>query len=459
MYAQNPYGAAVQDISESKTSSIRATAAAAAATEAAGATAEKQRDAVLSRVPKRAAISKPPVKVFLAPRYRFAIPEPPTDLKMLRGQLESSKSAASQSHKLELDAKKVALVLHPSFSLLTDLVMPAQYAHRTSEAPLSADDQVVLESVDARSTIKPATSMAQLGTRSAQKGSGTALGASNSYAIGGNRVPIPPPNRSKQTTAHPWMRRMSYDEYFSGSTTHDPRRQAALLSADATVQDAKKQTFVASRKKDAIESFEKANIRSLRHPDKAKANLKVVHIAPVFRDVSDSCNEWVSMQFDRMGPMDKLPRFEHSEGLGEKAFQSAVTISVADSENKKFLSCYVPDDETLESKKEDGVDDLPTESHERVREFAIREAGFVAAQAGQGSSNTIRAKRTFVMTVIGEDDSSVACLSEVPSAFLLAQRQGILEPLSKPRLELSRNPDTAEAKRQRRDSIIGTLCK
>jgi Paf1 len=459
MYAQNPYGAAVQDISESKTSATRATAAAAAATEAAGTTAEKQRDAVLSRVPKRAAISKPPVKFFLAPRYRFAIPEPPTDLKMLRGQLESSNAAASQSHKLELDAKKVALVLYPSFSLLTDLVMPAQYAHRTSEAPLSAEDQVVLESVDTQSATKPATSVTQLGSRSGQKSSGTALGASNSYAIGGNRIPIPPPNRSKQTTAHPWMRRMSYDEYFSGSTTHDPRRQAALLSTDAALQDSKKQNFAASRKKEALDSFDKANIRSLRHPDKAKANLKVVHIAPVFRDVSDSYNEWVSMQFDRMGPMDKLPRFERSAGLGEKAFKSAVTISVADADDKKFLSCYVPDDETLESKNDDGVDDLPIESHERVREFAIREAGFVAAQAGQGSSNTIRAKRTFVMTVIGEEDSSVVCLSEVPSAFLLAQRQGILEPLSKPRLELVRNPDTSKAKRQRKDTIVGTLCE
>jgi hypothetical protein len=91
-------------------------------------------------------------------------------------------------------------------------------------------------------------------------------------------------------------------------------------------------------------------------------------------------------------------------------------------------------------------------------EFSIREAGLNALSTGPGSANTIRAKRTFVMASAGDGDSSVVFLSEVPSSFLLAQRQGILEALSRPRLELTRDPDTSEAKRRRINSVIDTLC-
>jgi hypothetical protein len=464
MYSHNPYGAAVQDISESKLSAGRSASDrpadpfdSSAGNDVAN-PSEKQRDAVLSRVPKRALISKPPVKISMAPRYRFAIPEPPADLKMLRGPLTSSPSAACHMHKLEVDAKKVALPIHPSFSLHTDLVTPAQYTHRNSSVPLSADDQVILESVGALSATKASASSTQGGSGVVKKTAQGSLGAPGAYSLSSGRLPIAPPNRSKQTTAHPWMRRMSYDEYFSGTNPNDPRRQAALVAADATAQDVKQENFTASRKRDAVESFEKANIRSLKHPDKNKANLRARQITPVFRDISDTYNAWVSMQFDRTGPMDKLPRFEGSSKLAEEAFRSAVTISVADMENKKFLSCYVPDGETLGDEEGNRRYVTHPESHERIREFSIREAGLNVVSTGPGSANTIRAKRTFVMTSAGDGDSSVVFLSEVPSSFLLAQRQGILEALSRPRLELTRDPDTSEAKRRRINSVVDTLC-
>lgn len=443
MYARNPYGAAVQDY-KSKESSSKGKE-------------EKPHDAVLSRVPKRPQVSKPPVKFSMAPRYRFALPDPPTDLKMLRGELETSPDSALQMNKLEYEAKKVAVPLHPSFGLNVDLVMPGQYSPRESYS-VSPEDQVLLSMILSRETGAEAPLAAQIGP-SSLKDSAVGTFASSRKQLPADRLPLPRPTRAAQPAAFPWMRRMSYDEYFTSTKTNESRRSVAATVAPVDVPG-QKESLAASRRKIALESFEKARSRSIVHPDKSKSHLKVVSNIPVFRDVDDINTELISMQFDQFILSENVPKFAEMADKAEAAFRSAVTISIADDADRKFLSCYVPEN-AADELSEGSTGTTKHEWQERIREFAIRDA--TGAQQGSSQSQVRqksslrRAKRSFVLTVIEEEDNNVAILSEVPSAFLLVPRPGVLPALAKPALELTREADTHAAKRRRRDAVVHTL--
>jgi Paf1 len=440
MYASNPYGAAVHGISAKAASASVAP--------------DKPRDAVLSRVAKRPQIPKPPVKFSMAPRYRFALPDPPTDLKMLRGSLETTAAPASVVHKLELDAKKLLMPLHPAFSLQADLVLPAQYAPRTESDHVSPEDQIIL------SQAEPVGLAADASKTPGGKGNvGSTTGLATSGRKPGSAPRLPPSapaNRAKQATAFPWMRRMAYDEYASGTTTVRQNSLAGNSSKDAKADRDKLDRAALQQKQDAINSFQRANRKDIKHPNKAKSHLTVSSIVSVFPDVNDVHTELISMQFDRVAPMDNVPRFAGKTELSEQAFQSAVTVSVADATNKKFLACYVPDEFTLEGLRDKGESLGTSERHERLREFSIRDAG-VHHNAGRSSVQpcaSARPKRTFIMTIHGEGKDQVVSLSAVSSAFLLAPRGAMMEALGKPALDLSREPDTQQARRARDDKVV-----
>lgn len=387
------------------------------------------RDGVLSRVPKLARLKRPPVKLSMAPRYRFALPDPPTDLKMLRGAPQPTTEPARRTSKLELDAKKAITPLLPSFGLRADLVLPGQYLPRSAKMELLPEDEIVLSAIGPRTGPLSA----------AQEATGT-------------RRALPPPKKAKAATAFPWMRRMAYDEYFSGTST---MRKEKHEQADVSEQKLEKQ-----RRRERLETFRKAKRKPMVHPDKSKSHLRVKSVVPVFRDLNDINLELVSMQFDRHAPLHALTRFSGSDAEDpEEVFRSAVTVAVKDDDNRHFLSCFAPDKESL-SMRDNGDDDAngSVEYHERLREFALRETGAVAMNGG-GSSSTPgrRMKRAYVMTTVGEGDNATVSLSAVPSQFLLAPRQGVLPPLAHPRLELERNPLTRDLKRRRQDAIVEKL--
>lgn len=441
MYTRNPYGAAVQGYN-SQTSS-------------AAAKEHKSHDAVLSRVPKRPQVSKPPVKFSMAPRYRFAIPDPPTDLKMLRGKLEVSPDVAVQMSKLEYNAKKVAVPLHPSFGLNVDLAMQTQYSPRAS-TELLPDDQVLLSLIEPRSASIEESPLSNIASSSLKGPSGNAY-PSGGQSIGAERVAPPRPSRPKQPVTFPWMRRMSYDEYRSGTSISDARRSMPVPIPSADAVD-RKELWTKSRRKGAIESFQSVQSPSITHPDKAKSHLKVVRNIPVYRDLDDANVELISMQFDQFALFEQVTRFHGQKDKAETAFQSAVTISIADDENRKYLSCYLPGGTAPGV----GSNEDRNDWYERIREFAMRDSarsqpGSKASQA-KSAGQSRRVKRSFVLTVVGDDDeSNVALLSEIPSAFLLAPRPGVLPALSKPALELTREADTPAAKRQRLETVVDTL--
>lgn len=389
---------------------------------------EARRDAVLSRVPKQAKLKRPPVKFSMAPRYRFALPDPPTDLKMLRGAPQPSADPATRTSKLELDAKKAITPLLPSYGLRADLVVPEQYAPRTEKMELLPEDRVVL------SSIEPQTGLAVAPKEAA-----------------GSRHALPPPKKAKAASAFPWMRRMGYDEYFSGTSVV---RKETKGQHDVSARKLEQQ-----RRRERLETFAKAK-KPIVHPDKSKSHLRVKSVVPVFRDLNDIHTELVTMQFDRQAPLHAVARFAGSDSENpDEAFKSAVTIAMKDDENRHFLSCFVPDKECLadRAKRDDGAHD-ETEYYERQREFALRETGSGAQQA-TGSSGTPgrRNKRAFIMTTIGEGDSAVVALSDVPSQFLLAPRQGVLPALARPRLELERTPLTRDLKRRRQEAVVERL--
>jgi hypothetical protein len=403
---------------------------------------DKPRDEVLSRVQKRAQVAKPPVKFSMAPRYRFALPDPPTDLKMLRGTLQPTADAAMRTTKLELDAKKVAVPLHPSFGLRADLVVPAQYAHRAPGMEISPEDQIVLAAIQPR----------------------VGAGGTPKDTSGSGRRALPPPKRAKATAAFPWMRRMSYDEYASGTGATDRRSTGGGTATSVTADAMRAKKLEDQRRRERVGTFFKANAApaSIRHPDRAKRHLTVASVVPVFRDLDDCHADLISMQFDMMAPLESTPRFAGKRERGEEAFKSAISISLSDDKNKKFVSCFVPDERSLNEigRADAAVPRAGDEYHELLREYSIRVAG-VATQRQElpaGSPRT-RTKGTFVMTSVGEGESAVVGLSDIPNAWLLAPRAATLTPLARPALELRRDPLTSDVKRRRLEKAVDQLCE
>lgn len=413
--SQNPYA------------SLTASAPAAASSSApAAAASSKPRDQVLSRVQKRAQVSKPPVKLCFTPRYRFALPPPPADLKMLRGALAPTPAAALRISRLESDAKKVAVPLHPSFGLRADLVVTAQYGARAPGA-ITPEDQVVLAAVGGR------------GGDGWKKGGAT---------------------RAVET-AFPWMRRMGYDEYAKGTGERVKREEG---TGGQAAEKRRLEKMEQERRRDHVQTFAKARIPvdRIRHPEPSKKHLTAVSAVPVFRDMNDCDTDLISLQFDMMAPLERVERFAGDEARGEQAFKSAVSISLSDEKDKKFLSCFVPDDATLRDLEAAAEHPEPAaerkEYHERLREFAIREAGVASAQQGSAVARSTRPKLTFVGNVRQKDgNDSMMTLSGIPTAWLLTPRTATMKPLGEDRLELDREVVGPELKRRKLEKVQENL--
>lgn len=389
----------------------------------------KPRDTVLSRVQKRAQVSKPPVRFSMTPRYRFALPDPPADLKMLRGPLAPDGAAAARAaSRLELDARKALVPADPSFGLRPDLVAPAHYAHRGDAAELLPEDQIALAAV------QPAAA------RKSVPGS-----------AGASRLALPP-KRAKAETAFPWMRRMSYDEYAPEHRGGD--RKVATAAAGASVTAMKVKAAQEQLRKERVRAFDRANVppAQIRHPDQSKRALRAVSSVPVFPDMTDWNTDLISMQFDRQPPLEGASRFATDPARGEAALRAAVSISVSDDADKKFVSVFAPDEQSLDeiAAKGDAEQRVSEEYHELLREYHIRDAG-LESKAGA------RAKKRFIFRSEGEGKDEVVALTSIPNAWLMTPRQAILKPLAHSALELEREPFTQDLKRRRLDKVVNEL--
>jgi Paf1 len=213
---------------------------------------------------------------------------------------------------------------------------------------------------------------------------------------------------------------------------------------------------------DRKRTFELAGVPAgqIRHPDKAKRELRAVKSVPVFPDMEDWSTDLISMQFDMMSPLHNVQRFAGKRERAMKTFESAVSISVSDEANKMFLSCFAPDDQMLEELEGAG-EDVPRigdEYHELLREYVIREAGAGAHQQdSKEEESRPRATRTFVVTTEGEGNSEVVGLSGIPTTWLMAPRPSTWTPLAHPALELRREPLSRDIKRRRRERIVEEL--
>lgn len=393
----------------------------------------KQRDTVLSRVAKKAAVVKPPVQFSMNPRYRFALPDPPADLKMLRGPLAPDGAAAARvASRLELDARKTLVPADPSFGLRPDLVAPAQYAHRGEDMELLPEDQIALAAAT------PST----LGAAGRPGGAGP-TGAARSAR---------PVKRAKAETAFPWMRRMSYDEYQPEQREGKRKTPTAAVGAGAAAMKAK--AAQDQLREERVRAFDLAKIPAsqLRHPDSSKRALRAVSSVPVFPDMTDWNTDLISLQFDRQPPLEGASRFANNEARGEAALHAAVSISVSDDDNKKFLSVFAPDEQSLDeiAARADTEQKYGEEYHELLREYHIRDAG-VESKAGA------RAKKRFLVRSEGEGEDEVVALTSVPNAWLMTPRQAILKPLAHSALELEREPFTQDLKRRRMEKVVSAL--
>lgn len=394
----------------------------------------KQRDTVLSRVAKKAPVSKPPVRFCMTPRYRFALPDPPADLKVLRGPLAPDGAAAARvASRLELDARKTLVPADPSFGLRPDLVAPAQYAHRRDDMELLPEDQIALA----------AAQPSALGG-AGRPGVSGATGASRSAL---------PAKRAKAETAFPWMRRMSYDEY-APELRRDGERKPPATTAGAGVAAMKAKAAQEQLRKERVRAFDLAKVRvtQIRHPDSNKRALRAVSSVPVFPDMTDWSTDLISLQFDRQPPLEGASRFATDKARGEAALEAAVSISVSDDDDKKFLSVFAPDEQSLDeiAGKADAEQRAGEEYHELLREYHIRDAG-LESKAGA------RAKKRFLVRSEGEGKDEVVGLTRVPNAWLMTPRQAILKPLARSALELEREPFTQDLKRRRLEKVVNEL--
>lgn len=405
------------------------------------------RDGVLSRVAKRPTVSKPQVKLSLAPRYRFALPDPPADLKMLFGPLMATSAPAQRTHKLELNAKVNLIPLHPCHGLHMDLVQPMQQDAKRAGEHVSVEDRAALLSVDMGAA-------QQQGTGHGRDAASNGLTGPDRGALSGSRLQGGPNAQLKQAPAFPWMRRMSYDEYFSGTNRNAQSKADSRVESEGS-RKLRTKKLEEERLRQAIESFDKVRRPNIKHPDKLRANLTVKSVQPVFPHPPISGDSWVSLQFDKMAAMETM-----KNGV---AFKNCASVIGEDDEKKRYMSCYVPNDRTIDAIEKGNDVAIRVEDHERVREYSVRDAASgrqTAAVEDELEADAVRrSKRSFIMTSHGEGKESMVSISSIPSSFVLVSRPAVLPGLGKEYLELTREEEQRASKRQRVEEVVSTLLR
>lgn len=410
----------------------------------------------LSTATKRKPVERPRnLRYVVKPRFRFDLPEPPMDMKMMLGRLPTSHYADAFSSELEQNFKPV---LHPAsltFGIEANLVDPSIY---TKPASLSIEDQALIQGIFAKhkgvDVVAEATDKAQ----GKKKGS---------------RAP-----RVSDTIDAPWMRRMSYDEYLS-QDTGGKRKSAAdqkdFLSRRKPQESSTK--LKQQHRRSVANSFKESKISQWKHPDPRKANVTPVSVSPIFPDFNLLGERFMILEFDNEEQMTVATRLKKKPEVAEESLRSTATVPInaapkknADPRERKHVAMYTPTVKTLQKRKskqeqEGDDDDEPgakrihyseVEQYQWMSEYAIRELDYDDPKKAVSRS-------VFAVTEHkGKDGKSFATFAKVDGAWKMSKRSiisGVL-PLGRDGLRITRDLDKKTGNnRVRRAFISGAFEK
>lgn len=407
--------------------------------------------AVLSKATKKKPITKPIVRFCLRPRYRFDLPDPPMDPKMLLGQLSTTSYSKPYISSLEKEFRAPAIPADPTHGLHANLVESTLY---TRPANLSVDDDALLLSV-----------MSGRPGYTGPKGSPDGSRRASLKAANGRPAP---------TTTTPWMRRMGYDEYLGGSSAMQRRKllvkdhqAAAEKLANERKNDPK---MIQRRRRQMLQSFELAR-RQPVHPDRRKAHLKPVNIAPILPDFSRLGQNFVVLEFDKDEHLTVRERQQNDTDAADESVRSLASLLVRNpkypNDARKLIACYTPSDETLTKRKRrreenDGptadekerkkVHFVQEEMYEWIGEFSVRER-----QLGSSGGKGVPSRSSYAVTEYTREDSKsrVAMLSRIPTIWQLSRRPGLDEHFGKPDLKIRRDGTQPTDDEDNQDIVAG----
>lgn len=400
-------------------------------------------DRVLSKVVRKKPIPRPQIRFNLRPRFRFDFPEPPMDPKMLLGRLSTESYAQPYIADIEREFKPGAVPSDPNYGLRVNLVESSMYKPLKN---ISIDDDALLESVMAGRPGDP------------RRGSST-LGS----------APAP---RQSSTPAAPWMRRMSYDEYFSRSAV--PTR-ASLTSPNANTSSKKAKPQLSKAelnnrlRREHLQTFAEAR-RLPEFPEYKRPQPRPVKVASVLPDLFSLGENFIAFEFDQ----DELLTFERRQKKDPKgadeSIRSLATVSVAEREpttQKKYIACYTPSDRTLtkrrrsaqepeeeedkDSKKPKKISFQEEETYEWIGEYSIREG-----QIGEKKQKGKPSRSCFALTEVSSANGKkhVASLQRIGKSWKLSKRPGMLQPLGKEGLRILRDESPREIDNEMKKTIL-----
>lgn len=301
--------------------------------------------------------SKPNISFFVRPRYRFELPDPPMDPKMLLGTLSTRSYAEPFVSDLEREFRSAPIPADPTYALRANLSIPA--VPRASTAPphkLTIDDDALLQSVVNSQSI---SSKLRTDNVSMHRPSGSSVPSS----IG---PPVSTQMQASSVSNAPWMRRMSYDEYISRTGTK--RSTIPVIKPKALIKKPEKDAahnfaMKEKRRKQLMATFTLIRNRPT-HPDSRKTDLKPVSISPVFLDFSSVGNEFIMLNFDKDDLLTHEDRVKEDHSAAEESVRSMASVSLGDGTTprrgetpKKYIACYTPTDATLEKRTRKRGDD------------------------------------------------------------------------------------------------------
>lgn len=405
----------------------------------------------LSQPSKRRQVEKPlNLRYAVRPRFRFDIPDPPMDPKMLLGKLSTASYAKPFLSSLERDFRIPAIPSDPTFGIHANLVDTSMYS---SPANLNLEDGALLHSV-----------------MTGRKG-GNVLDKSDASRSGQKSASHISSDPSAPVA--PWMRRMSYDEYIARDSAV-PRQSLFLKDAAAKkrVQEKISAPEVQKRRmRNLLQSFETVT-NNMKHPDRRKQHLRPVSVSPILPDFSNFGEEFIALEFDKDELLTVPARAKNDPEAMEESIQSTATISVAESlvsgQERKYAVVYTPTIGTLtkrkrkrEELKEGDGDESNTkkihfaedETYRWVGEYSIREGRFGERGGKRGLSRSC-----FAVTEYSKKDSkkSVACLSTIGTTWKLRTRTQADAPsmLGKEGLSIRRDSRNANGDEDARYAIL-----
>lgn len=401
---------------------------------------------VLSKANKKKPVSKPHVRFNIRPRYRFDLPDPPMDPKMLLGTLSTASYAKPVITALERDFRPPAIPADPTHGLHANLIESSLY---TEPVNLSVDDDALLLSVMA-----------------GRPGYTGAKPSADGRRRGLNKDSVSRPTANSTT---PWMRRMAYDEYLGGSGTVSRRKPSIKEQEEAAVKlvnDRKNDPkMVQRRRREMLQSFDIARNNPI-HP--SKSVLRPVHVAPIFPDFFLFGQNLVTLEFDKDEALAPTERTKNDPEDAAESVRSLATLRVetpADAKNgKKVLACYTPNDETLRKRKRLRDEDdknfsrdgkkrhfADQELYEWIGEYQIRERDL-----GSNKVDTdLPTRSCFMLSEYGESDSRIALLSRVGSTWKLSKRPVKDIHFGKPDLKIERVSSISPNKKDVEQMVCG----